>query len=123
MLVLFDLLDKQDRTASGSAPERSAIGGAASIIHRQLPTQPFLRNPGPTAAVVLDGAIMVLLALSFITLWTGIVMGAIWADHAWRRSWGWDPKEVFALNTFFIFLIPIHVRLKVRDKRLSGAPS
>ena len=29
---------------------------------------------------------------------------------------GLDPKEVFALNTFLIFLILVHVRLKVRDK-------
>ena len=121
MLLLFELLDKQSRTASGSLPERSAIGGAASIIHRQLRSQPFLKDPGPTAGMVLDGATMVLLELSFITLWTGIVMGAIWADHAWGRPWGWDPKEVFALNTFFIFLILIHVRLKVRDKAFWSA--
>ena len=59
---------------------------------------------------------MVLVELSFVMLWTGIVMGAIWADHSWGRPWGWDPKEVFALNTFIIFLVLIHVRLKVRDK-------
>jgi len=67
---------------------------------------------------VLDGATMLLLELSFITLWTGIIMGAIWADHSWGRPWGWDPKEVFALNTWIIFLILVHVRLKVRDKAL-----
>ena len=59
---------------------------------------------------------MVLVELAFIMLWTGLVMGAIWADHSWGRPWGWDPKEVFALNTFLIFLVLIHVRLKVRDK-------
>ena len=59
---------------------------------------------------------MVLVELSFITLWTGLVMGAIWADHSWGRPWGWDPKEVFALNTFFIIIALIHVRMKVRDK-------
>jgi ABC-type transport system involved in cytochrome c biogenesis permease subunit len=59
---------------------------------------------------------MVLVELAFIMLWTGLVMGAIWADHSWGRPWGWDPKEVFALNTFLIFLVLLHVRLKVRDK-------
>ena len=67
---------------------------------------------------VLDGATMLLLELSFITLWTGIIMGAVWADHSWGRPWGWDPKEVFALNTWIIFLILVHVRLKVKDKAL-----
>lgn len=32
-------------------------------------------------------------------LTTGTVLGAIWADHAWGRFWGWDPKEVWALIT------------------------
>ena len=67
---------------------------------------------------VLDGATMVLVELSFILLWTGISMGAIWADHSWGRPWGWDPKEVFALNTFLIFVILIHTRMKVKDKGL-----
>ena len=63
-----------------------------------------------------DGATMVLMELSFVLLWSGIVMGAIWADHSWGRPWGWDPKEVFALNTFIVFILLIHVRIKVADK-------
>jgi ABC-type transport system involved in cytochrome c biogenesis permease subunit len=61
---------------------------------------------------------MVLMELSFVLLWAGIVMGAIWADHSWGRPWGWDPKEVFALNTFIVFAVLIHMRLKVKDKGL-----
>ena len=61
---------------------------------------------------------MILVELSFILLWAGIVMGAIWADHSWGRPWGWDPKEVFALNTFLIFVVLIHTRMKVKDKGL-----
>jgi len=61
---------------------------------------------------------MILVELSFILLWAGIVMGAIWADHSWGRPWGWDPKEVFALNTFLIFVVLIHARIKVQDKGL-----
>jgi ABC-type transport system involved in cytochrome c biogenesis permease subunit len=67
---------------------------------------------------VLDGATMIFLHLSFIMLWTGTVMGAIWADHSWGRPWGWDPKEVFALNTWIIFLILVHVRIQVKEKAL-----
>lgn len=69
-------------------------------------------------AEVLDGVTMLLIEVSFVMLWAGIVMGAIWADHSWGRPWGWDPKEVFALNTFVIFALLIHVRWKVRDKGL-----
>jgi ABC-type transport system involved in cytochrome c biogenesis permease subunit len=67
---------------------------------------------------VLDGVTMLLTEVSFVMLWAGIVMGAIWADHSWGRPWGWDPKEVFALNTFVIFALLIHVRWKVQDKGL-----
>lgn len=67
---------------------------------------------------VLDGVTMVMMELSFVMLWAGIVMGAIWADHSWGRPWGWDPKEVFALNTFLVFAVLVHARIKARDKGL-----
>ena len=78
----------------------------------------LLADAKPTAGQVFDAATMVCMEVAFIMLWTGLVMGAIWADHSWGRPWGWDPKEVFALNTFIIFLLLVHVRLKVRDKGL-----
>jgi cytochrome c-type biogenesis protein CcsB len=67
---------------------------------------------------VLDGVTMVMMELSFVMLWTGIVLGALWADHSWGRPWGWDPKEVFALNTFIVFVVLVHTRWKTRDKGL-----
>ncbi len=70
------------------------------------------------AGEVLDGVTMLLMKLSFVLLWAGIVMGAIWADHSWGRPWGWDPKEVFALNTFVVFALLVHVRYRVKDKGL-----
>jgi cytochrome c-type biogenesis protein CcsB len=73
-------------------------------------------RPGPSFGEVLDGVTMVLMELSFVMLWAGLVMGAIWADHSWGRPWGWDPKEVFALETFVVFLLLVHVRWRVKDK-------
>ncbi len=77
-------------------------------------------SSGPRAplATVLDGSTMLLIRLAFVTLWIGIILGAAWADVSWGRPWGWDPKEVFALNTWLIFVGLIHVRLNVRDKGL-----
>jgi cytochrome c-type biogenesis protein CcsB len=90
-------------------------GGAATLVEvRSGNKQALSTNMGS----VLDGATMVLVELAFILLWTGIAMGAIWADHSWGRPWGWDPKEVFALNTFLIFVLLIHTRMKVKDKGL-----
>ena len=49
-----------------------------------------------------------LIGLALITL--GIITGSIWGDIAWGRYWGWDPKEVWALLTWFALLIYIHLR-------------
>lgn len=40
----------------------------------------------------------------------GLVFGAIWAQNAWGRYWGWDPKEVWTLVTWFVFAIYLHTR-------------
>jgi len=55
---------------------------------------------------------MVLLGFPMLTL--GIFLGAVWADSAWGRYWGWDPKETWALITWFIYLAFIHLRIHWR---------
>jgi ABC-type transport system involved in cytochrome c biogenesis permease subunit len=46
-----------------------------------------------------------------------LVTGAIWAYSAWGRSWGWDPKETWALITWFAYLIYLHGKLLLGWKR------
>ncbi len=41
----------------------------------------------------------------------GLVFGMIWANKAWGRYWGWDPKETWALVTFLVYSLYLHVRL------------
>lgn len=49
-------------------------------------------------------------AFSF-PLWTfAVVAGAIWAENAWGRYWGWDPKETWAFITWVIFAAYLHAR-------------
>ncbi|KRG12749.1 c-type cytochrome biogenesis protein CcsB [Lederbergia galactosidilytica] len=43
----------------------------------------------------------------------GLVFAMIWAQIAWTRFWGWDPKEVFALITFLFYAVFLHLRLSV----------
>ena len=78
--------------------------------------EPALQAQSTSFGQVLDGATMVLVELAMILLWAGQAMGANWADHSWGRPWGWDPKETFALESFLIFAILIHVRLTAKDK-------
>ncbi|GAB4280685.1 MAG: c-type cytochrome biogenesis protein CcsB [Candidatus Rifleibacteriota bacterium] len=41
----------------------------------------------------------------------GLIFGMVWANKAWGRYWGWDPKETWALITFLVYSAYLHVRL------------
>ncbi|MFW6059699.1 MAG: cytochrome c biogenesis protein [Phycisphaeraceae bacterium] len=69
----------------------------------------------------LDRAHMIVLQLAFWLLGVGVLLGAYWADHAWGRWWGWDPKETWALITWIVYLIAIHVRFGVQKRGLATA--
>lgn len=44
-------------------------------------------------------------------LWTfTIAAGAIWAQFAWGRFWGWDPKETWSLVTWIVYAVYLHAR-------------
>ncbi|HEX5332022.1 MAG TPA: c-type cytochrome biogenesis protein CcsB [Cellulomonas sp.] len=56
-------------------------------------------------------------ALSFrlnsigFVLWTfTLIGGAIWAEHAWGRYWGWDPKEVGTFIAWVVYAAYLHAR-------------
>lgn len=65
-----------------------------------------------------DLAHRVLLYTAMVALFIGIVLGAMWADYSWGRPWGWDPKEVFALNTWLVYAILIHARFVTKRRAL-----
>jgi cytochrome c-type biogenesis protein CcsB len=44
-------------------------------------------------------------------IWTfGIMCGAIWAEHAWGRYWGWDPKETWSFISWVVYAAYLHAR-------------
>jgi len=44
-------------------------------------------------------------------LWTfAIIAGAVWAENAWGRYWGWDPKETWAFITWVAYAAYLHAR-------------
>jgi cytochrome c-type biogenesis protein CcsB len=65
------------------------------------------RLPG---ARTLDDIALKSVMIGFPILAAGIALGAYWADHAWGRYWGWDPKETSALVTWLIYGIYLHMR-------------
>lgn len=40
-----------------------------------------------------------------------LIFAMIWAQIAWSRFWGWDPKEVWALVTWLFYAAYLHLRL------------
>lgn len=47
-------------------------------------------------------------------LWTfAVVAGAIWAEAAWGRYWGWDPKETWSFITWVVYAAYLHARSTV----------
>ena len=51
---------------------------------------------------------IVYVGFAFLTL--GVTFGALWAKEAWGNYWTWDPKETWALLTFLVYLIYMHIR-------------
>lgn len=50
-----------------------------------------------------------------------LVFGAIWAHRAWGAYWSWDPKETWALITWFIYAAYLHARYNSRMKGKAAA--
>ena len=52
---------------------------------------------------------LVYIGVAFLTF--GMLSGSIWAKAAWGHFWNWDPKETWALITWLVYLMYIHLRL------------
>ena len=62
-------------------------------------------------ANILDELNHQLVMFGFLFLSVGIITGAVWANSAWGRYWGWDPKETWSLITWFVYATLLHARL------------
>jgi cytochrome c-type biogenesis protein CcsB len=82
------------------ADDAVARGGTRPRPLRALPT-----------ADALEGSAFRLNAVAFV-LWSfTVIAGAIWAEHAWGRYWGWDPKEVWSLVIWVVYAGYLHARV------------
>ena len=98
--------------------ERQVAAGRQSADHGI-----FRRLPGSEA---LDRLTYRTVVFGF-PIWTfGIICGAIWADQAWGRYWGWDPVETWAFITWVVYACFLHARatagLAGQAGRLHPAP-
>jgi len=78
---------------------------------KRVSSTPDLSGQAPTGALAgIDRCNLIVAQLACWTLVVGTVLGAYWADFAWARPWGWDPKETWALITTLIYVAIVHVR-------------
>jgi cytochrome c-type biogenesis protein CcsB len=79
--------------------DRADRRGGASGLAARLP-----------AATALDRLAYRVHAFAF-PIWTfAVIAGAIWAENAWGRYWGWDPKETWAFITWVAYAAYLHAR-------------
>lgn len=93
----------------------AAVGAVLYALVRAL-----LRRPiGDAIAVKVKGKLELLDEISYravaigYPLFTlgGLVFAMLWAKEAWGRYWFWDPKETWALISWFVYSAYLHVRL------------
>jgi cytochrome c-type biogenesis protein CcsB len=91
--AMYLIADRSERRREAGLPSRTA----GLLMHL----------PGTT---VLDRLAYRAILFAF-PVWTfGVIAGAIWADHAWGRYWGWDPKETWSFITWVVYAGFLHAR-------------
>lgn len=76
---------------------------------QSAPQSKLARRP-PEICVVLAGFIYKATQVAVLLLAAGTILGALWADVAWGRFWGWDAKEVWALVSLLLYMAVLHGR-------------
>jgi cytochrome c-type biogenesis protein CcsB len=62
------------------------------------------------AADVLDRIAYRTTIFAFPVFTFGVLCGAVWAESAWGRFWGWDPKETVAFIAWVVYAAYLHSR-------------
>ena len=104
MTVLFLVKARSEAATSGQTR------GVASNLVSRLP-----------AAATLDKSAYRIVAFAFPLYTVAIVCGAIWAEAAWGRYWGWDPKETWAFIVWVLYAAYLHARATAGWKGRSAA--
>jgi len=86
------------------------LSGMYLLKRRQTAGSGSLLSHFPETGV-LDELTHQMVMFGFLFLTVGIITGAVWANSAWGRYWGWDPKETWSLITWFVYATLLHARL------------
>ena len=98
-------------TAVSLASGLLLVSGVASVLYL---VRPYARGGGLLdtlpAADTLDRAAYRVTIFAFPLYTFAIICGAIWAEAAWGRFWGWDPKETVAFIVWVVYACYLHAR-------------
>jgi cytochrome c-type biogenesis protein CcsB len=87
------------------------VPGIASLLYllRRSSLEGALVDRLPSAAA-LDRLAYRVTIVAFPLYTFGVIAGAIWAEAAWGRFWGWDPKETVAFVAWVVYAAYLHAR-------------
>lgn len=80
-------------------PEGEESDGVLGAIARRLPDARTLDRLAYRTTIV-----------GFPLFGAGVILGAIWAEAAWGRFWGWDPKETCSFIAWVLYAAYLHAR-------------
>jgi ABC-type transport system involved in cytochrome c biogenesis permease subunit len=84
----------------------------------QAAEQLLIRKPRINGALIPpEQATYELIAIGFPLLTLGLVLGSWWGKLAWGRSWGWDPKELWSLASWLVYIGYFHWRYMYGTRR------
>jgi ABC-type transport system involved in cytochrome c biogenesis permease subunit len=92
---------------------KSAVAAAGLLLARSAADEVAAR----------ERAVYRLVGLAFPLLTAGLVLGAVWGKLAWGNWWNFDPKELWSLASWLVYLLYLHVRsagLVRRPRPLAG---
>jgi len=97
-------------SGSSSSSSSSSSSATATMNPRESPSSSSF-PVGSRTQTELDNLSYRCLGLGFVLLTAGLISGAVWANEAWGSYWSWDPKETWALVTWFTYATYLHSRL------------
>ncbi|MEX0658122.1 MAG: c-type cytochrome biogenesis protein CcsB [Egibacteraceae bacterium] len=82
----------------------------AASVAALLGTAAWYAVPALPSSARLDNLGYRIIAFGFPIFTFGVIAGAIWAEEAWGRYWGWDPKETGSFFTWTLYAAYLHAR-------------
>ena len=79
-------------------------------------TQPEVAAASRTRLNKIETGVYKVVCFGFPLLSSGLILGSIWGKLAWGDYWNWDPKELWSLACWLVYLLYFHWRFSYKNK-------